>query len=161
VGSHDVFHALHPAAETVSGRVYVSTTRDDALTAYSRLFHGECKQKGSVRSTEKSSTILFYYTAKDYIMNLNLKQQELVQGYIARIQERFPEVEFRYLTPSAEDPQDIWVHLLVPDNDDESIELGEFSAKMSIDILVDYGYSISIMTHPFPVETAEEASYNQ
>jgi hypothetical protein len=96
-------------------------------------------------------------------MDLNLKQQDLVEGYIARILERFPEVEFQYLTPSAEDPTHIWVHLLVPDDDDDdkSEELGKFSAEMYLDILINYGYAISIMTHPFPAETAEGARYNQ
>lgn len=89
-------------------------------------------------------------------MDLNLKQQELVEGFIARIQERFPASEFQYITPSAEDPRDVWVHILVQD-DDESISLSTFAAEMNIDILVNYGYSISVMTHSVAADVHEEA----
>ncbi len=84
-------------------------------------------------------------------MRLNHKQQELLENYIARLQERFPSIEVQGITPSAEDPADIWVHIFVP-NDDPDGAISAFAAEMNIDILVNYGYSISVMTHSGVVE---------
>jgi hypothetical protein len=48
------------------------------------------------------------------------------------------------------------VHILVQD-DDESIALSTFAAEMNIDILVNYGYSISVMIHSVAADMHEEA----
>ncbi len=79
-------------------------------------------------------------------MDFNLKQQELLADFIARIQERFPAAEFQHITPSAEDSRDVWVHFLIHDND-ESLMLRSFAAELSIDMLVQYGYSLAAMVH--------------
>jgi hypothetical protein len=79
-------------------------------------------------------------------MDLNLKQQELVADFIARIQQQFPTAEFQYITPSAEDSRDVWIHFLVHD-DDESLALGSFAAELSIEMLIHYGYSLAVIVH--------------
>ncbi|MFY7997497.1 MAG: hypothetical protein ACOVSW_02725 [Candidatus Kapaibacteriota bacterium] len=84
-------------------------------------------------------------------MRLNLKQQELLENYIAQLQERFPSIEVQGITPSAEDPADIWVHIFVTDDDPDGA-ISAFAAEMNIDILVNYGYSISVMIHSGVVE---------
>jgi hypothetical protein len=57
------------------------------------------------------------------------------------------------IAPSAEDPRDIWVYVAILER--ESMALRKFAAKMNIDILVKYGYSISVMTHFREHEVAE------
>ncbi len=74
----------------------------------------------------------------------NFKQKELSQMLFDRLKEKFPEIKLVSITPSCEDPNDIWVNIIYPEDEDRQIEMGEMAAEISTDILLDYGYSISI-----------------
>ncbi len=79
-------------------------------------------------------------------MKIHAKQQELVDELLAKVKERFPSVEFSHLTSSPENPNAIWVHVHVPD-DETALDVGEYAAHIEIGYLVDYSYSISLMPH--------------
>lgn len=76
---------------------------------------------------------------------VNFKQEELIKKLVRDIQKKFPEVKFVDITPSPENPNDLWIMVTAPENEDREIEMMEFSADKSMDILLDYGYHISIM----------------
>lgn len=81
---------------------------------------------------------------------LNFKQQELIEKFVADVQSRFPEVEFLGTSPSPENPNDLWIEVTAPEDEDREIALIEFGANKTIDILLGYGYHMLIMPSPKP-----------
>lgn len=92
------------------------------------------------------------YRKGDRIM-INFKQKELIHSFFSSVKERFPEVEFLNVTESPENPADLWINITEPENEDREIELIEFAGDKTADILLDYGYYISVM--PRTVKEAE------
>ncbi|NUO78995.1 hypothetical protein HUU05_02885 [candidate division KSB1 bacterium] len=76
---------------------------------------------------------------------INFKQQELIEGLIDSVREKFPEVELVKINESPEDPADLWLNVTAPENEDRLIELLEFASNKSSNILLDYGYQILVM----------------
>ena len=87
---------------------------------------------------------------------LNLKQQELVTEFVDDVQKRFPEVEFLEVTPSPENSNDLWINVTSPEDEDREIELIEYSAGKTVDILLDYGYHMLVMPMPKSNGTKEQ-----
>ena len=78
-------------------------------------------------------------------MMMNMKQQELADRLFQTVKTRFPEVELLNVSPSAEDPRDVWVNATAPADEDRECALMEFASASSADILMDYGYSILVL----------------
>ena len=76
----------------------------------------------------------------------NDKEIELSHGLFNQLKEQFPEIALAGITPSAENPQDVWVNLVMPEDEDREIALREIAAEISTEILLDYGYHITIVT---------------
>ncbi len=75
---------------------------------------------------------------------INFKQRELSQVLFDKLQARFPEVELVNIIESPENPNHIWVNIIMPDDEDREVEVYEEAGKISTDILMDYGYLIII-----------------
>ncbi len=71
---------------------------------------------------------------------LNLKQEELIQQFIADLRKNFPEATIVNVVPGPENPQELWIRVVAPENEQRLFELAEFSANRTMDILLDYGY---------------------
>ncbi len=78
-------------------------------------------------------------------MRINFKQKELIQQIFNAIREKFPEIEFISVTEGAENPDDLWINITAPRDEDREIELIEFAGDKLTDILLDYGYYFLIM----------------
>ena len=78
---------------------------------------------------------------------INFKQQELAQDLFSALKNKFPEVSLLTIAESPADPEAVWVNITAPENEDREIDLIEFAGEKTTDILLDYGYYISIMTH--------------
>jgi hypothetical protein len=78
-------------------------------------------------------------------MRINCKQQELIQGLVEDLNRHFPDVKFVDITESPENPNDLWINVTEPGDDDREIELIEFFGEKSADILMDYGYHMLVM----------------
>ncbi len=76
---------------------------------------------------------------------INFKQKELIDTLFNMIKEKFPGVEFISITESPEDPNDLWVNITAPNDEEREIELRAFASEKATDILLDYGYHFSIM----------------
>lgn len=76
---------------------------------------------------------------------INFKQKELIDKLFCKTQEKFPEIQLINITESPEDPNDLWVNITAPKDEEREIELREFASEMATDILLEYGYHISIM----------------
>ncbi|OQX26320.1 MAG: hypothetical protein BWK80_11035 [Desulfobacteraceae bacterium IS3] len=80
-------------------------------------------------------------------MRMNFKQEELAQELFSALKYKFPEVRLINVTESPADLRAVWVNITAPENEDREIDLIEFAGDKTTDILLDYGYYISIMTH--------------
>ena len=76
---------------------------------------------------------------------ITLKQKELIDRLFCAIKEKFPEVELIGVVESPEDPSDLWVNITAPRDEKKEMELREIASEKATDILLDYGYHISIM----------------
>ena len=78
---------------------------------------------------------------------INFKQEELARKLFSSLKHQFPEVSLINVTESPADPRAVWVNVTSPEDEDREIDLIEFAGEKTTDILLDYGYYISIMTH--------------
>ncbi|KPA15885.1 hypothetical protein MHK_003907 [Candidatus Magnetomorum sp. HK-1] len=76
---------------------------------------------------------------------INFKQKELCNELFNQLHLKYPELKLTNITQSPENPEDIWVHINYPEDEDLQIEIGEFSSDLATDILLNYGYSIMVL----------------
>jgi len=77
-------------------------------------------------------------------MNLNIKQEELIDFLFNKAKEKFLDIEFYNLTTSPDDPEHIWINVIINDEDDSS-KITYFTSEFAADIHINYGYRISVM----------------
>lgn len=75
---------------------------------------------------------------------INLKQMELSHQLFERLKQKYPEIELVDIVESGVYPDHLWVKIIMPTNEDREIEMGHLAADISTDILVNYGYHITI-----------------
>ena len=78
-------------------------------------------------------------------MRINHKQQQLMDEMFAKVKEKYPEIVFKGIEFSPDDPEHIWIITIADMDEDREIEMSEFSAELEIQVLMDYGYAISMM----------------
>ncbi len=76
---------------------------------------------------------------------INFKQKELIRNFFKEMKEKFPETEFVSVTESPENPADLWINITALEDEDKEEELIAFASDKTSDILLDYGYYITIM----------------
>lgn len=78
-------------------------------------------------------------------MRISYKQQQLIDELFNKVKEKYPEIVFKNLDISPDDPEHIWINVLADMDDDIKEEMNHFCSELEYDILMDYGYAISIM----------------
>ncbi|MFP4031006.1 MAG: hypothetical protein ACOC98_07480 [Thermodesulfobacteriota bacterium] len=78
---------------------------------------------------------------------INFKQEELARELFSELKQKYPEVNLIDISESPAEPGAVWVNVTAPEDEDREIDLVEFAGSKTTDILLDYGYYISIMTH--------------
>ncbi|MCP4348125.1 MAG: hypothetical protein GY795_21695 [Desulfobacterales bacterium] len=78
-------------------------------------------------------------------MRINFKQQELIDGLLEELGRYFPDVRFVDISESPENPNDLWINVTEPEDEDREIELTKFFSEKTADILTDYGYHMLVM----------------
>ncbi|MEZ4526215.1 MAG: hypothetical protein R2941_09880 [Desulfobacterales bacterium] len=78
-------------------------------------------------------------------MRINSKQQEIIDGLLNDLQKHFPDVRFVDISESPENPNDLWINVTEPDDEDREIELRKYFSEKCTDILLDYGYHMLVM----------------
>ena len=76
---------------------------------------------------------------------MNDKQQLLIDELYSNVKRKYPEIEFKHLETSPDDPEHIWIIVNADMDEDREIEMNSYSAELRIEILLKYGYAISIM----------------
>lgn len=75
---------------------------------------------------------------------MNDKQIQLSRGLFEQLKQHYPEIELIDIVESGVYPNHIWVNLVMPEEDDRRSGLREQAADLSTDILLDYGYHITV-----------------
>jgi len=75
---------------------------------------------------------------------INFKQRELSQMLFDKLKQKFPELELLGIMEGPENPNHIWVRIIMPEDEDRAIEAQHLASEISSDILMDYGYLIII-----------------
>jgi hypothetical protein len=78
-------------------------------------------------------------------MRINSKQEQLIEEFQDDLKKHFPDVSFVEVTESWENPNDLWIHVTRPKDDDKEIALMDFFSEKTADILMDYGYYMLLM----------------
>lgn len=61
----------------------------------------------------------------------NHKQIELSNMLFRKLKKKFPEIKLVNITESMENPANIWVNTILPDNEDREIEMREMASEIS------------------------------
>jgi len=78
-------------------------------------------------------------------MRINSKQEQLIEEFQDDLKKHFPDVSFVEVSESCENPNDLWIHVTSPEDEDREIELVEFFGEKTMNVLLDYGYHMLIM----------------
>jgi len=78
-------------------------------------------------------------------MKLNIKQQELINDILKEAKNKYPVIEFVDLSTNPDDPEHIWVNVEGDMEEEQMLEFFDFAAELDINILLDYGYKITLM----------------
>lgn len=78
-------------------------------------------------------------------MTLNQKQEELVNSLRNELETKFPEIKFVKIRPDIEIPNGVLLYFTEPENEDRLIAFGEYASDRTGDILLDYGFHITVM----------------
>ncbi len=79
-------------------------------------------------------------------LRLNHKQRELIEELFQTVHAKYPQTRITGYELNPDDKEHIWVIVEVMMDEDTEIELQTFAAELSADVMMDYGYSISLMT---------------
>ncbi len=75
---------------------------------------------------------------------INTKCMEFGQRIFKQLKEQFPELKMVNMTESAENHDHIWVNIVMPDDAEREISVRERASELSMDILLDHGYHITV-----------------
>jgi len=78
-------------------------------------------------------------------VQINFKQQELIDSLLKALKKNFPDVKFIDITESPENPNDLWIRVPDPEDDEKQLRLIKYFSRKTTDILMDYGYHILVM----------------
>lgn len=78
-------------------------------------------------------------------MNLNFKQEELIEKLVKEIETRFLDVKFVQVSQSPSSANTLWIEFTAPEDEDRMIEIMEYSSVRTMDILEEYGYHFLVM----------------
>jgi hypothetical protein len=82
---------------------------------------------------------------EDFRMRINIKQKQLIDELFNKVKNKYPGIVLKNLETSPDDQEHIWVNVITDLDKDEVIEMRQYASQLEVDILMDYGYMISIM----------------
>jgi hypothetical protein len=77
-------------------------------------------------------------------MRLNPRQEELLHELVQKVIAKFPTVRYLGVSGSPYGEQSVWINVAVPE-EETMMKMSEYAAELESAILVEYGYSFSIM----------------
>jgi hypothetical protein len=87
-------------------------------------------------------------------MRINHKQQDIIDDFLKKAQEKFPDIKFVDLSVSPDDPDHIWINVISNMDDEKHLEFLDFETDMEVEIDDNYGYRITMMEENIYAESA-------
>jgi hypothetical protein len=81
---------------------------------------------------------------------INFKQLELANQMYETLYQRYPDVELVNVVESGVYPDHLWVRLRMPTEEEKNWEVRQLAGEISIDLLTQYGYHITILSVATP-----------
>lgn len=78
---------------------------------------------------------------------MNHIQQRLLDELFEKVRVHFPMIVRQEITASPDDASHIWLYVDANVTESEEKELRDYAASLEADVLLDYGYRISLMFH--------------
>ena len=78
-------------------------------------------------------------------MNINHKQMQIIDEVLKKAKNKFPEIVFKNIETSPDDPEHIWINVIADMDEEKEIQLIRYSGKLDNEILTKFGYKITIM----------------
>jgi len=75
---------------------------------------------------------------------INFKEMGLSNKLFDQLKAQFPEIELVSIRENMFQRDSIWVNITMPSDDDRNVALSELASEISTDILMDYGYDITM-----------------
>ena len=69
---------------------------------------------------------------------MNAKQKELINDLYTETKKQFPNIDLINISESPENPEEIWINVTSPLNDQVEYDLISFTSEKSTDILLNY-----------------------
>jgi hypothetical protein len=89
-------------------------------------------------------------------MRVNPRQEELIHELVRAVQVKFPSMKYKGFHASPHGESQIWIEVDMPD-EETMLDMSEFAAVLETQILVDYGYNISLIPS-YPAAQALETA---
>lgn len=81
---------------------------------------------------------------------LKRKQMKLGKLLLTKVKHKFPELQLVNITENAENPNHVWVNVVMPEDEDREIDLGAFASEISTDILLEHGCLVTLQSAYLP-----------
>ena len=78
-------------------------------------------------------------------MKMNYKQEQLVKELFDNVKLKYPEIVFKDLSVSPDDPDNIWINIIADMKEDREMEMMHFCSSLECEIEEKFGYAISVM----------------
>ena len=78
---------------------------------------------------------------------MNFKQKELAEQLFNKVKNKFPEIELITIARSPDDSSHILIHVVPPEDEDKKIAMRSYASKKSHEILLKFGYWLSIISN--------------
>ncbi len=85
------------------------------------------------------------------ILDINHKQEELINELFEKVRAQFPQITRQEISVSPEDKEHLWVFVDAPLSEEEEVEFFNFTGDLEADILLETGYWISLMPRFSPI----------
>lgn len=73
---------------------------------------------------------------------MNIQNQKHAEAMAQELKLKFPDIMITGVVPSATDPNDAWIRVVYPENEEREMQIRFYAAKLSGDYLDKYGTHI-------------------
>ncbi|MFY7999519.1 MAG: hypothetical protein ACOVSW_13055 [Candidatus Kapaibacteriota bacterium] len=85
---------------------------------------------------------------------ISTRRQQLAHEIFSALQAQYPEISLLEIQPSPEHPDDTWIHVLAPMDEDREMAMNALAAHLESNILVEHDYHFSTLSqNPTLVES--------
>jgi hypothetical protein len=77
---------------------------------------------------------------------ISTRRQQLAREIFSALQAQYPEISLLEIRQSPEHPNDTWIHVLAPMDEDREMAMNAFAAQLESNILVEHDHHFSTLS---------------